>query len=259
MSDILMEIAANKRLEVEALKRRLPITSIERELCGGIDHAFSRALEDCEQIHIIAEMKKGSPSKGIIDPDFDPVRLAECYRNGGASTLSILTEQKYFHGRYDYIRPAAKSTGLPVLCKDFVVDPYQLYHAAYIGAAAVLLIVRLHTLRDLRELISLADHLGLDCLVETHNEEEVLIALEAGADIIGVNNRNLSDFTVDLTVSIRLSRLIPAHIMTVSESGIFSADDIRLLKQAGFTRFLIGEALVSSDDPTELLQTLRSA
>ena len=259
MRDILQEITANKRLEIEALKQRLPITKLEQEIGSGPGHAFRKALEDSSSIQIIAEMKKGSPSRGLIAPDFDPITLADDYHRGGAVALSILTESKYFFGRYEYIAPAAESTGLPVLCKDFVVDPYQLFHAAYIGASAVLLIVRLHSIDALRELLGLAEHLGLDCLVETHNEEEVAIALEIGATIIGVNNRNLSDFSVDLAVSERLAKLIPRGIITVSESGIFEVDDIVRLREAGYTRFLIGEALVRSDDPVRLLQTLRSA
>ena len=259
MRNILQEIAANKRLEVEALKKQLPITQLEQESGCQPGHVFRQALEDPSSIQIIAEMKKGSPSRGLIAPDFDPITLADKYHQGGAVALSIVTESKYFYGRYEFVAPAAKSTGLPVLCKDFVVDPYQLYHAVHIGAAAVLLIVQLHSIGALREFLSLAEQLGLDCLVETHNEEEVAIALEAGAKIIGVNNRNLSDFSVDLAVSERLAKLIPANIITVSESGIFQADDIIRLRQAGYTRFLIGEALVRADDPVRLLQTLRSA
>ena len=259
MSDILQEIAANKRLEIEALKIMLPITTLEREVGPKRKHTFRQALEDPSSIQIIAEMKKGSPSRGLIAPDFDPITLADNYQRGGAAALSILTESKYFYGRYEYIAPVAKSTGLPVLCKDFVVDPYQLFHAAYIGAAAVLLIIRLHSVPALRELIDLAEQLGLDCLVETHNEEEVAIALDIGAAIIGVNNRNLSDFSVDLAVSERLASLIPDSIIKVSESGIFEAADIVRLRQVGYTRFLIGEALVRAADPVGLLQTLRSA
>ena len=259
MRDILREIAANKRFEIEALKQELPITKLEQEISTRPEHTFRLALEDISCNHIIAEMKKGSPSRGLIAPDFDPVTLADNYKQGGASALSILTESKYFYGQYEYIAPAAKSTGLPVLCKDFIIDPYQLYHAVYIGASAVLLIVRLHSIQSLRELLELAEQLGLDCLVETHNEEEVAIALESGATILGVNNRNLSDFSVDLTVSERLASLIPEGIIKVSESGIFEAVDIVRLKISGYTRFLIGEALVRADDPVRLLQTLRSA
>lgn len=259
MRDILEEIAANKRLEVEALKLRLPITTLERKMDPGPGHVFRAALEDPSSIKIIAEMKKGSPSRGLIAPDFDPVALADNYQKGGAAALSILTESKYFFGNYKFVAPAAESTGLPVLCKDFVVDPYQLFHAVYIGASAVLLIVRLHSFDALRELLTLGDHLGLDCLVETHNEDEVEIALEVGASIIGVNNRNLSDFSVDLEVSERLARLIPDGVIKVSESGIFDAADIARLREVGYTRFLIGEALVRAADPVGLLQRLRLA
>ncbi|MDH4034641.1 MAG: indole-3-glycerol-phosphate synthase TrpC, partial [candidate division Zixibacteria bacterium] len=152
MRDILEEIAANKRLEVEVLKSQLPITTLEQEIGARGTNAFRNALAEPSAIHIIAEMKKGSPSRGLIAPDFDPAALADKYHQGGAAALSVLTENKYFYGRYEHIALAADLTALPVLCKDFVVDPYQLYHAAYIGAAAVLLIVRLHSIESLREL-----------------------------------------------------------------------------------------------------------
>ena len=259
MTDILHKIAADKRREVEMLKRELPLSQLERKIPVRPRFTFRQVLEDPSSIRIIAELKKGSPSRGVIAPDFDPVELADKYLKGGAAALSILTEKNYFYGSYDYVAPAAKATGLPILCKDFVVDPYQLYHARYIGADAVLLIVRLHSKESLVEMITLAETLGLDCLVEVHDANETETAVAAGAHIIGVNNRNLADLTVDLATSERLANLIPDDVIAVSESGIFESADIARLKQAGYTRFLIGEALVKASDPVLLLKTLRSA
>ncbi len=259
MTDILHKIAADKRREVEMLKEQLPLGKIMREMPDRTPFRLAAALSDSSAVSIIAELKKGSPSRGVIAPDFDPVELADRYLKGGAAALSILTEKNYFHGSYDYVAPAAETTGLPILCKDFVVDPYQLYHTRYIGADAVLLIVRLHGRESLVEMITLAKTLGLDCLVEVHDENETEIAVEAGARIIGVNNRNLGDFTVDLATSERLAALIPDDVIAVSESGISEPADIARLKQAGYTRFLIGEALVKASDPAMLLKTLRSA
>ena len=259
MTDILHKIAADKRREVEMLKRELPLSQLERKIPVRPRFTFRQVLEDPSSIRIIAELKKGSPSRGVIAADFDPVELADKYLKGGAAALSILTEKNYFYGSYDYVAPAAEATGLPILCKDFVVDPYQLYHARYIGADAVLLIVRLHSKESLVEMITLAETLGLDCLVEVHGENETETAVAAGAHIIGVNNRNLADLTVDLATSERLANLIPDDVIAVSESGIFESADIARLKQAGYTRFLIGEALVKASDPVLLLKTLRSA
>ncbi len=258
MTDILHKIAADKRREIEVLKEQLPLGKIMREIPDRTPFRFAKALSGSSAVSIIAELKKGSPSRGVIAPDFDPVVLADKYLKGGAVALSILTEKNFFFGSYDYVAPAAEATALPILCKDFVVDPYQLYHARYIGADAVLLIVRLHGRESLVEMIALAETLGLDCLVEVHDENETEIAVAAGACIIGVNNRNLADFTVDLATSERLAALIPDDVIAVSESGIFEPADIARLKQVGYTRFLIGEALVKASDPVLLLKTLRA-
>ena len=258
MTDILHKIAADKRREIEVLKEQLPLGKIMREIPDRTPFRLAAALSDSSAISIIAELKKGSPSLGVIAADFDPVELADKYLKGGAAALSILTEKNYFYGSYDHVAPAAETTGLPILCKDFVVDPYQLYHARYIGADAVLLIVRLHGRESLFEMITLAETLGLDCLVEVHDENETEIAVETGARILGVNNRNLADFTIDLATSERLANLIPDDVIAVSESGIFEPADIARLKQAGYTRFLIGEALVKASDPVLLLKTLRA-
>jgi indole-3-glycerol phosphate synthase len=259
MRGILDRIAADKQREVEQLKKQMPLARLEQGMPDRPRNRLLQALRDPTEIRIIAELKKGSPSRGVIAPDFDPVGLALDYRRGGAAALSIVTERNYFYGSYDYVAPAVETTGLPALCKDFVVDPYQLYHARWIGADGVLLIVRLHSKSALTNLLRLAGQLGLDCLVEVHDETELDVALAAGASLIGINNRNLADFTVDLAVSERLGALLPADVVGVSESGILGSQDIKRLRRVGFSRFLVGELLVKATDAAALIRELRQA
>jgi indole-3-glycerol phosphate synthase len=183
--------------------------------------------------------------------------LARQYRDGGAAALSVLTEREHFYGHYEFIDVAKKATGLPVLCKDFFVDQYQIYHAKRIGADAVLLIVRLLEPDTLRDFLRQAHSVGLACLVEAHTEDEVRTAVDCGAEIIGVNNRDLDDFTVSLETAERLAPLISSSVVKVAESGIFTPEDIMRLRNAGYDAFLIGEALVKSNNPAELLKSLQ--
>lgn len=254
--DILQKIAANKRLEIELLKAELPVQRLLRSITVESTNNFIEALLDKRRINIIAELKKGSPSKGVIIEEFEPEVLAANFRDGGAAALSVLTEQNFFFGRYEYLKEAKEVSGLPVLCKDFFIDIYQLYHAKYIGADAVLLIVKMLTREKLSEMLETAHTIGLKCLVETHDEIEVNIALECGAEIIGVNNRDLSDFSVDIKRAAELSKLIPDDKIKIAESGIFTKEDINFLKDYGYNNFLIGEALSRSDDPVKLLREL---
>ncbi len=253
--DILHRIAEDKRLEIERLKLNQPIESLTVPSLKSI--SFKEAISHSGRINIIAEIKKGSPSKGVIAEQFDPAAIAQKYADGGATALSVLTESKYFFGDYSFIQLAKSAADLPVLCKDFVVDEYQLYHARHIGADAVLLIVALHTRERLGQFIKLASELGLDTLVEVHNEGELNIALDADADIIGVNNRDLTTFEVSLETSIRLADSIPDGKIRVAESGILGINDITRLKVAGYNSFLIGEALMRADDPAEMLRELQ--
>ena len=255
--DILLKIAANKRAEVEKLKSEKPLARIREDFPGSSRFNFKEALTEDPEIHIIAELKRGSPSKGIMASDFDPVKLARQYREGGAVALSVLTEEKYFYGRYEHVEMVKHEAELPVLCKDFILDPYQIYYARYVNADAVLFIVKLLQSGTLSEFISLAHELGLDCLVEVHSKEELQTALDSGADIIGVNNRNLRDFSVNLETSEALASLIPDNVVKIAESGIFTFADVTRLQAAGYTNFLVGEALVTSDDPVSLLKSLR--
>jgi indole-3-glycerol phosphate synthase len=259
MKSILEEIVASKRDEVEQLKVQLPLPQLKDQLSVPGKHLFSAALADDSEVKIIAELKKASPSKGVLVQDFNPALLARQYRDGGASALSVLTEEKYFFGRPEYLALARRESELPVMAKDFFIDRYQIYHAASMGADAILLIARLHPAQSLRTCLNTARQLGLDCLVEVHDEAELDIALQAGADIVGVNNRNLEDFSVSLETSERLGKRIPSDVIRVSESGILTVDDVRRLREAGYNNFLIGEALVKSPDPVSLIRALRES
>ena len=256
MRDILTKILEEERASVEQLKARVPLESFRDELPPPAASSFRKAIT-ASDVNIIAELKKASPSRGVLTESFDPPSLARTYAAGGAAALSVLTEERYFQGHPRYLTQAKEATGLPVLCKDFIVDPYQLYYARRIGADAVLLIVRAHTRASLGEFIALAREIGLDALVEVHREEELEIALSAGADIIGVNNRDLSDFRVDLGISERLAGSIPDSVVKITESGIFTPADVARLWKAGYSAFLVGEALVKAADPAALIRELR--
>ncbi len=256
--DILQKIALNKRMEVDLLKAEFPLSLIRKKMPDSKPFRLSEVLTQDDSIHIIAEIKKRSPSKGIIVEDFTPAQLAQMYQEGGASALSVLTESKFFYGNYKYIKIASDKTGLPVLCKDFMLEPYQIYHAKYINADAILLIVKLLPKEMLAEMIQVSNDLGLDALVEVHDEKELQTALKAEAKIIGVNNRNLTTFETDLQTSVNLAKLIPDDKIKVAESGIFSFDDIQLLQNVGYNNFLIGEALVKDKNRIELLKRLRN-
>jgi indole-3-glycerol phosphate synthase len=256
VKQILDRIIVNKRAELEDQKTALPLADLKQRVEPGENFPFQEALKRKDRINIIAELKKSSPSRGTLAEEFDPKKLAELYSDGGAAALSVLTERAFFHGQQEYINLARSESGLPVLCKDFIVDPYQVYFARYMNADAILLIVRLHTRRSLTDFMKLATDLGLDCLVEVHDEQELNIALDSGAQIIGINNRDLSDFSVNLEISERLGELIPDPVVKICESGIFTKADITHMQKAGFNCFLIGEALVKADDPVRLLQSL---
>lgn len=257
MSDILTQITTDKREEVALLKKQLPLKQIEQGLPKLSNHVFKMALSQKNKVNIIAEIKRASPSKGLLSENFDPVEIAKTYQAGGAVALSVLTETKYFLGDSAYLRMAHKASGLPVLCKDFMIDEYQFSYARYMGAHAVLLIARMYDRETLRRYVDLADSLGLDSIIEIHNEQELEQALNTNAKIIGINNRDLATFAVDLSLSERLAKLIPYAIIRVVESGISTRDDVKRMQNAGYNCFLIGEALMKSSDPAALLQELR--
>ena len=257
---ILDQLAAHARERVVEAKKKIPLDGIKRlalSLPKG-DFAFEKALKK-DGISFICECKRASPSKGLIAPDFPYLEIAKEYEAAGADCVSVLTEPKWFLGSDEYLREIAGTVSIPCLRKDFTVDEYMIYEAKLLGASAVLLICSLLTAEDIREYIYLCDELGLSALVETHDEAEVKVAVKAGARMIGVNNRNLRDFSVDTENSARLRRLIPKDVLFVSESGVRNAEDVAKLREIGADAVLIGETLMRATDKKAKLAELRGA
>lgn len=243
---ILEEIVAEKRQEVERKKRSLPAAALkERPRQPAFD--LARALSG-DSVKLIAEVKKASPSKGLLCPDFNPVALAVTYARHGAAAISVLTEVNHFQGSLEYLAAIKQAVSIPVLRKDFIFDEYQVYESAAGGADAILLIAAILSRQQLEELLALSRSLGLGCLVEVHDENEVEKALLGGAEIIGINNRDLNTFAVDIDTTRRLRPLIPEGRIVVSESGINNRDDIRRMKEWGINAVLVGEALVTASN-----------
>lgn len=256
---ILNRIVASARLRVERKKTQIPLPQIIRKvqkMSPGTAFPFEQALKQ-NMPSFICEVKKASPSKGIIVSDFPYTDIAKEYERAGADAISVLTEPDYFLGRDEYLEEISRMVSIPVLRKDFIVDVYQLCESRLLGASAVLLICSVLDSRTLKEYISVCNELNLSALVETHDEREVEAALWAGARIIGVNNRNLHDFSVDLNNSIFLRKLVPDSVLFVAESGISDEKDIEKLRQAGVNGVLIGEALMRSADKGAMLKKLR--
>ncbi len=246
---ILQQIVAHSQRELEARKGNLPLPELRRlarEQPPPLD--LAPALSG-ETIRLIAEVKKASPSRGVIRPDFNPVEIARTYAANGAAAISVLTETGYFQGSLAHLQDIREAdTGLPLLRKDFIHDPYQVYEARAYGADSLLLIVAILTPERLEALLGLSRELGMSCLVEVHNEAELETALDSGARLIGINNRDLSTFTVDIATTGRLRPLIPADRIVVSESGIKERRDMERLKGWGVDAVLVGEALLSAPD-----------
>ena len=254
MSDKLAEIIATKRLEVEILMPKAELfraSALQRNDFGGFRAALDRGPG---RLGVIAEVKKASPSVGLIDPDFDPVRQAGRYLDGGASCLSILTDEKYFQGSLSYLTRISKFSEAPLLRKDFMIHEVQIHEAAVSGADAILLIVAALDDDLLRRLYDEAKAFQLDVLVEVHNLPEMERALDLGADLIGVNNRNLKTFEVDLATTELLADEVPDEVMLVSESGIKSPEDAMRVLEAGANAVLVGEALMRADDPSSEIE-----
>lgn len=257
--NILQEIAEKTRLRVAAAKEKISLEEIKNEaeaLPKDTGFPFEKALAE-EGVSFICEVKKASPSKGLIAPEFPYVEIAKEYEKAGAGAISVLTEPEYFKGSVEYLREIHEAVALPLLRKDFTVDEYMIYEAKVIGAAAVLLICSLLDDATLKRYIQIADNLGLSALVEAHDEEEVLRAAKAGARIIGVNNRDLKTFTVDIHNSIRLRNLVNEKILFVSESGIKEHAQIVELEENNVNAVLIGETLMRADNKKEILDELR--
>jgi indole-3-glycerol phosphate synthase len=254
---ILDEIIENKKAEIESSKRASPLEILQEKLKDALPaRNFFDAINSNGQLKIISEIKHASPSKGIFREDFDPVEIARSYSKGGASAISVLTDEKYFKGKLSYLKSIRENVDTPLLRKDFIVDPYQVYEARIYGADALLLIVAALDQDSLTGLLELTHSLRMNAIIEVHDAEELERALDAGARIIGINNRDLRTFNVDLNVSVNLSRKIPEGKIVIAESGIGSIEDIDNLRAQGVHVFLIGETFMKAPDPGEKLKEL---
>lgn len=253
MSDILNKILATKRREIADALQAAPLLAVRasaesmpkpRDFIGAI-----RAKIAAGNAAVIAEIKKASPSKGVIRADFKPAEIAKSYEAGGAACLSVLTDVEYFQGSAQYLKQARAACNLPVLRKDFMIDAYQVYEARAMGADCILLIAAAINLAKMRELESIAHALGMAVLVEVHNGEELDLALQLETPLLGINNRNLRTFDVTLDTTLGLLARIPAGKIVVTESGIFTADDVKLMRDNNVHTFLVGEAFMRQSDP----------
>ncbi len=265
---ILDRIVAHKKKEIEENKSRDGI-AVLRQRCEslGLKNAgqtdrnmllqpFSTGLRKAGEVALIAEIKKASPSKGLIRQDFDPAEIALIYTSAGASAISVLTDREFFQGSPEYLRIARGISELPLLRKDFIIDPYQIYEARLLGADAILLIMAILTDREAAEYQQAASELGLECLVEVHTTDELARALSLGAQIIGINNRNLQTFKTELATTFRLREMITGDIIVVSESGINTREDVVRLREHGVHAMLVGEALMRETDITQKIREL---
>lgn len=246
---ILDTIITHKRREIALKKGLVPLTELRRQLVKlpYQKNSFKQALAQ-DGVSLIAEVKKASPSRGLLRLDFDPVQIAVCYEMNGASAISVLTDVHFFQGGLTYLKQVRESVHLPLLCKDFIIDPYQIYEAKVYGADAILLIAAVLEKEELTSLLQLTRDLELDALVEVHSSQELEKAVSSGAEIIGINNRDLRTFATDLQTTLELAELVLDHCLLVSESGISTAQHISQLAEAGIDAVLVGEALVTSPD-----------
>jgi len=256
LKTILDDIVAKVRLRLAEKERLKPLVEIVRTAAAQpTPRDFAGALRGA-RFALISEIKKASPAKGWLHEELDILKQAKMYEQGGASAVSVLTEPDYFKGSLEDLKSVRAAVKLPVLRKDFILGRYQVYEARLYGADAVLLIVSLLAPDTLRDLISLAHEMKMSALVEVHDEAETKTALTAGARIIGINNRNLADFTVDLGTSLKLRPLVPPEITVISESGIATKEDVSRLKGAGINGILVGEALVKAENPEAKIREL---
>lgn len=256
---ILEEIAEKTRTRVMGAKKKIPMEkmrALAESMEGDTGFPFEREIEKPE-ISFICEVKKASPSKGLIAPDFDYLTIAKEYEAAGAGAVSVLTEPDYFLGKLEYLQEISHAIRIPALRKDFTVDEYMIYEAKTAGASAVLLICALLSKERIRYYIDICDSLGLSALVEAHDEREIEDAVSSGARIIGVNNRNLKDFTVDITNSTRLRENVPDSILFVAESGIRTREDVSVLELGNVNAVLIGETLMRSQNKKMMIDELK--
>jgi indole-3-glycerol phosphate synthase len=255
MTDILSKIIEVKKEEVRTAKKQLPLHDLEQ-----MPRPEPRDFKDQMNktgLSVIAEVKYKSPSAGIIRSDFDPVRIARIYSAADADAISVLTDSFFFGGHLDFLKAIRQAVQLPLLRKDFIIDPYQIVEARQAGANAVLLIVRILSRNQYHEFLELIHELGMEALVEVHSAGELEMALDAAVRILGINNRNLSTLDVELNTSVELRRLIPDPMITVSESGIQSRDESAILEKEGFDAILVGETLMRSSEPAETIHELK--
>ncbi len=262
MTDILQKIIAVKKQEIALARIQTPESELQAIIKArrpGDRRSFRAALQrgaDCKSPSVIAEVKKASPSKGLIRPDFHPAEIAKSYEKAGAACLSVLTDEQFFQGSPLYLQEARAASLIPVLRKDFIIDEYQVLQAAAWGADAILLIAAELEISQMQMLSSLAQSLSMDVLVESHNKEELEKALQVPGTIIGINNRNLRNFVVDLNTTVDLLTLIPSDRLVVTESGIKTAEDVRFMLDHNVYCFLVGEAFMREPDPGQALQKL---
>jgi indole-3-glycerol phosphate synthase len=256
--DILQEIVEEKWREVEDRQKRMPV-SLLLEKVTSEPRGFYSAIESRTkkgQNAVIAEIKKASPSKGIIRDNFEPVSIAKSYETAGAACLSVLTDSRFFKGSDEYLVDARSAVSLPVLRKDFIIDPYQIHEARCLGADCILLIVSILDKIRLQQFSDLAITLGMDVLVEVHDEEELELALEISPVLLGINNRNLRTFEVDLQVTLALLKKVPADTLVITESGIRTSQDVELMNENHVYGFLVGESFMRETDPGAMLNSL---
>lgn len=254
---ILDDIVAYKRTELAAQKQQVSLAHLQdMPLFHAVPPPFLPTLRSWPRRAIIAEVKKASPSKGVIRADFEPLALARTYEISGAAAISVLTECKFFQGSLEFLRLIRQHVACPLLRKDFLFDPYQVYEARAFGASAILLIVAILSDSQLKELSALASTLGLDCLIEVHDEDELARALQCGVQLLGINNRDLRTFHTTIETSERLVRLTPPGVTVVSESGLSHSAQLTRLESLGVRAFLIGETFMAAPDPGVPLRAL---
>lgn len=250
---ILDQITAAKHKRIDERLKHTPRSILERRAVNAKTEvpSFKQAISGTQRLSVIAEIKKASPSKGLIQPDFHAARQAAAYERAGASAISVLTEEDYFLGSDEYLKEAGKASNLPLLRKDFIIDEMQIFEAKLLGASAILLIAAMLEKQMLHTFYQTASALGLDALVEVHQEQELELAMAVDAQIIGVNNRDLKTFAVDLGVTQRLAGLLPQNVVRVAESGIHTAQDMQMVRKAGVDAVLIGESLMRTQGNAE--------
>ena len=254
---ILTKIIEEKRRELERVQKKIPLHEVKRKASSiCVKSLFKKNISRKGHINLIAEIKKMSPSKGVLRVDFDPVNIALSYLSSGAAAISILTDERFFDGRLEYLKQVKDRVTIPILRKDFIISEYQIYESVVAGADAILLIAHILTQEELNRYYSLAKELGLDVIVEVHNEEEVNKALNTHASIIGINNRDLTSFNVDIAVTQKLMHFIPENKIVVSESGIETYEQVMFLKSLGVNAVLIGETFMRAENISDKVREL---